>query len=109
MKPKINHFYKLKLLDLRKKIILKEYLNIEDDSLDKVKVFNISNPKISKECSNLLKKRAKYILSSIKRCTNCILPNTHPFIFFDEKGVCNFCNNFVHSKTKGLRFSRKRN
>ena len=102
IKPKINHFYKLRLIDLRKKIILKEYLNIENNSSQNVKVFNISNPKISKECNNLLKKRTEYILNKIKRCTNCILPNTHPFIFFDEKGVCNFCNNFVQVKPKGL-------
>jgi len=31
----------------------------------------------------------------IKRCTKCILPETMPFIKFDEKGVCNYCNNYV--------------
>lgn len=28
---------------------------------------------------------------SLIRCTSCILPQTFPFIDFDEKGVCNFC------------------
>ena len=46
-------------------------------------------------------------MNRIKRCTNCILPNTHPFIFFDEKGVCNFCNNFVQVKPRGLNFLKK--
>lgn len=28
---------------------------------------------------------------NLKRCTSCVLPETFPFIKFDEKGVCNFC------------------
>lgn len=31
---------------------------------------------------------------SLKRCTKCILPSTMPFIEFDSKGVCNYCNNY---------------
>jgi hypothetical protein len=31
---------------------------------------------------------------NIKRCTKCILPETMPFIKFDEKGVCNYCHNY---------------
>ena len=31
---------------------------------------------------------------SLKRCTKCILPETMPFIEFDEKGVCNYCRNY---------------
>lgn len=34
-------------------------------------------------------------ISELKRCTKCILPETFPFIEFDEKGVCNICNNYV--------------
>lgn len=30
----------------------------------------------------------------IKRCTKCILPETMPFIKFDDKGICNYCNNY---------------
>ena len=30
----------------------------------------------------------------IKRCTRCILPETMPFIYFDDHGVCNYCNNY---------------
>ncbi|AYK17592.1 MULTISPECIES: glucosamine 6-phosphate synthetase [Aeromonas] len=30
----------------------------------------------------------------IKRCTCCILPETMPFIHFDDRGVCNYCNNY---------------
>lgn len=30
----------------------------------------------------------------IKRCTRCILPETMPYISFDEEGVCNYCRNY---------------
>jgi glucosamine--fructose-6-phosphate aminotransferase (isomerizing) len=32
---------------------------------------------------------------SLKRCTRCILPETMPFITFDESGVCNYCANYT--------------
>jgi len=28
---------------------------------------------------------------SLRRCTRCVLPETMPFIDFDEQGVCNYC------------------
>jgi predicted glutamine amidotransferase len=31
---------------------------------------------------------------SMRRCSRCILPETMPFIQFDEQGVCNFCQNY---------------
>jgi len=37
----------------------------------------------------------EYKRYNIKRCTRCILPHTMPFITFDEKGVCNYCNHYV--------------
>ncbi|HOE03862.1 MAG TPA: hypothetical protein PLZ52_01490 [Bacteroidales bacterium] len=30
-------------------------------------------------------------INNIRRCTRCILPETAPFISFDEHGVCNYC------------------
>lgn len=36
-----------------------------------------------------------------QRCTKCILPETMPYIHFDEKGVCNYCNNYkIRNKPK---------
>ncbi|MDE9517141.1 hypothetical protein KKJ17_05090 [Xenorhabdus bovienii] len=40
------------------------------------------------------KKLLEYPHPNLKRCTKCILPETMPFIYFDEKGVCNYCNNY---------------
>ena len=31
---------------------------------------------------------------NLKKCTKCILPETMPFINFDEQGVCNYCHNY---------------
>ncbi|MBK8805426.1 MAG: hypothetical protein IPO21_01765 [Bacteroidales bacterium] len=37
-------------------------------------------------------------IKNVKRCTKCILSANFPRIKFDEKGVCNFCNNeLLHS------------
>lgn len=33
-------------------------------------------------------------ISKLKRCTHCLLPETFPFISFDDNGVCNLCNNY---------------
>lgn len=33
-------------------------------------------------------------IDKLKRCTRCILPETMPFIRFDEKGVCNYCHGY---------------
>ncbi len=31
----------------------------------------------------------------LSRCARCILPETMPFIQFDESGVCNFCHSYI--------------
>lgn len=33
----------------------------------------------------------EYKIHSLKRCTKCILPETMPYIRFNEQGVCNYC------------------
>ena len=33
-------------------------------------------------------------IRKLRRCTRCLLPETFPFIEFDEKGVCNICNHY---------------
>lgn len=30
-------------------------------------------------------------MSELKRCTQCVLPETHETIHFDDEGVCNIC------------------
>ncbi|MDB3965383.1 glucosamine 6-phosphate synthetase [Amylibacter sp.] len=50
-------------------------------------------PKLSfnKNQKNLLQFESSI---DLKRCTRCILPDTMPFIRFDDKGVCNYCHNY---------------
>lgn len=35
-----------------------------------------------------------YLQPNLRRCTKCILPETMPFINFDERGVCNYCRHY---------------
>ncbi len=36
----------------------------------------------------------------MKRCVNCVLPETHETITFDENGLCNICRNHALKKEK---------
>lgn len=40
---------------------------------------------------NAINERVK----NLKRCTACLLPETHPFIEFDQQGVCSHCQTYV--------------
>lgn len=79
---------------------LKEDLEILDipKSLDDLKVEDFKN-----RTENLIpefkfnqseEKLLIYPNHQLRRCTKCILPETMPFIKFDEKGVCNYCKNY---------------
>jgi len=37
----------------------------------------------------------------LKRCTKCILPETYPFVDFDEHGVCRYCRTWKKITPKG--------
>lgn len=41
-------------------------------------------------------------LLPIKRCNKCLLPQTMPFIEFDQEGVCSYCNNYKKVEIFGL-------
>jgi hypothetical protein len=73
----------------------------------KIKDFS---PKINKKpvpiLSILEKRRLESLLefndiSHLKRCSICVLPETFPFIEFDEKGVCNYCRNYKKAEYLG--------
>jgi len=40
-------------------------------------------------------------IERLARCTKCILPETYPFIDFDEHGVCWYCRTWKRIETKG--------
>lgn len=85
---KINQIFENFELDYSKKYskINKHFNNVEKISLN---LFKKVERKIEK------------LVSVIKRCTNCVLPATYPYIKFDEKGICNYCKNFKKKKVLG--------
>lgn len=36
----------------------------------------------------------------LRRCSRCVLPETMPFIAFDDAGVCNYCHNYTSTAPK---------
>lgn len=46
-------------------------------------------------------KNNKERIMNLKRCSRCILPETMPFIQFDDKGVCNYCNTYAKPILQG--------
>jgi glutamine---fructose-6-phosphate transaminase (isomerizing) len=38
---------------------------------------------------------------NLRRCTKCLLPQTFPFIEYDDRGVCNYCNNYKAKNLNG--------
>jgi len=40
-------------------------------------------------------------IAKLRRCTRCVLPDTMPFIEFDDAGVCNYCRNHRPIHLKG--------
>ncbi len=81
--------------------------NFKDFEISNNKVFskiNNHSNSIEKISSNLfesLEKKIENLVCNIKRCSNCVLPETYPYIEFDEMGVCNFCRTFTPKKSLG--------
>lgn len=46
-------------------------------------------------------------INKLKRCKKCILPETMPFILFDERGVCNYCNQHKKIQYEGKKALEK--
>ena len=45
---------------------------------------------------------------SLRRCTKCVLPETMPFIEFDDEGVCNYCRGYKRMEVRGKEALKKR-
>jgi glutamine---fructose-6-phosphate transaminase (isomerizing) len=41
-------------------------------------------------------------IGALRRCTKCVLPETMPFIEFDEEGVCNYCRGYRPIRMLGI-------
>lgn len=66
----------------------KDNLIIEDD---KIRTENLI-PDF--KYNNIEESLLEYNKPNLKRCTKCLLPETMPFIKFDNEGVCNYCKNY---------------
>lgn len=54
-------------------------------------------PFLNNQPENRIRKKLEFnesAINNIKRCSRCILPETHPFIDFDDEGVCNYCRDY---------------
>lgn len=47
-------------------------------------------------------------ISKLVRCKKCILPETFPFIEFNEDGICNYCLNYKSKFTKDVNELKER-
>ena len=61
--------------------------------------FNIDLNKVFKIKSNLNYQIEK--LKNLKKCSRCILPETYPFIKFNENNVCNYCLDYQKQEFYG--------
>lgn len=69
-------------------------IEVAGDKSTVVEIEDIKSKKDYEEKKDLLEYNVDRI-EKLKRCTRCILPETFPFIIYDNKGVCNYCNNYV--------------
>ncbi|HRN85875.1 MAG TPA: hypothetical protein PKU78_01060 [Candidatus Dojkabacteria bacterium] len=62
------------------------------------------NKKNLKTIESLIKKEYEQDskeIGKLRRCTKCILPETMPFIEFDDDGVCSYCHAYENREIKG--------
>ncbi|MDB4499975.1 hypothetical protein N9225_03025, partial [Akkermansiaceae bacterium] len=80
----VDQVYETVMLD----IPASDTITIEDR---KLRVKNLIPALVTKATEEAL---LDYPKPDLKRCTRCILPETMPFIRFDDEGVCNYCHNY---------------
>lgn len=81
-----------------------EIENLEDDLIKKEIFINTSMEHNSFEVNNAFADeylKRKEIIDHLKRCTKCILPETFPFVEFDDQGICNYCRNYQEHRLNG--------
>ena len=67
------------------------------EQIDLTKNFNDPKIEINYKKKINIQNNLKYELDKIKnlkRCSQCILPETYPFIKFNSNDVCNYCENY---------------
>lgn len=76
---------------------IKNYEDVEEIEFKPFNKINYKNSSIYKPIEKVINTDYSFVeynidtISKLKRCSNCILPETFPCIDFDQDGVCNFC------------------
>ena len=78
---------------------------IEDHEVDKKNIFlntslahqKVQVPALFIDHNN----KCVQSINKLKRCTNCLLPETYPYIEYNVKGECNYCKNYNPIDFKG--------
>ena len=74
-----------KIIDIPNgEIILKDDIKSRKNNLIPEFIYNSPDEKL-----------LEYSQPDLLRCKKCILPNTMPFITFNDDGVCNYCTNYT--------------
>lgn len=80
-----------------RQIVGQELFDVQNSKKD-ISVFDykVSRPDLIPALGSRTQEEKKLIFPEpkLRRCTRCILPETMPFISFDDAGVCNYCTNY---------------
>ena len=100
-----NNFNENTKISLIKKTYLESKTNniIKKRKLNKKINLNLENFKKFENEFSFFEKKFK----TLKRCSLCILTENVPFITFDEKGTCSFCQNHSKIQYKDLSLGKK--
>lgn len=97
-KIQLSEVIKLNIINFNTEFIIKN-----DNNYSQNKKLNKSNKVLINNDKDFFDEQ-----KSLKRCTKCILPETYPFIYFDNKGECNFCKSYQPQKVLGTKVLYKR-
>jgi len=98
-KNKINQLNAYEALNLNLETHEFDLFSLKNSKVDFNYVNKVQDLKI-KNIFNVITDHTKQV-KNLKRCTKCVLPETYPFIEFDEKGVCRYCRRHQKIKVKG--------
>lgn len=80
------------------------HINIEHSECNDLRYdfTNVKNTKKNIEQAESLFKKSYVNLPNLRRCSKCLLPETFPFIKYNQNGVCQFCTSHVVKKIKPI-------
>jgi hypothetical protein len=91
---KVNKYIILDVPFCHKQVNIKEDNVVKNDLVPEINNSYKFSKKINYKIENFL---------TIKKCNKCILPQNFPYIYFDDKGICNYCKNYK----KNFNFNKK--